>query len=450
MKDLFDTAFKYEIAQVFEKGQEGPQYTYSLSLIANGKEVPVQAVIGTHRLRDYINNYTDLFSITFITGKADLEYKIKPYQDNLEAIVIRKRLSTNPTSQTKNSTSPRVVARYKAVMTDSSRDIIEQNNPFVKDKDVMDRLMSEPVTIQLIDPTTDKLRLITVGTIPRNHTGMQIIQTLLTKYSKEATNLAGSAPVGLDIAPGYNTEVRENIVLNGLTKLTALPKFIAENAGGIYPAGFSYYLQDRIWYLYPPFDPERYHKVKRNLTIVNIPKNRLAGLEKTFRNSLTQLIFLSTGEVQHVDFADQNQLSYGNGSRFLDATRLTKMGKMLNNRFMVDATKNMNEIQTNERRDGLTVAYQGSTGITSNKYAQTSLMAARMGSFVQLDWSNGDDTLIYPGMPVRYLFLSGNKPTEAFGTVAAIETYQLPQNSNITTPKLTSRAAVTIFIHHPN
>lgn len=449
MKDLFATAFKYEIAQVFEKGKIGPCYVYGLSLIANGKEIPVQAVTGLHRLRDYINNYTDLLSLTFVTIKSDLEYKIKPYQDNLEAVIIRTQVSNNPLITKSGSNMPRIVARYKAVMTDSSRDLIEQNNPFVKDKDVMGRSISEPVTIQLIDPTVEKLRLMTIGTIPRNTTGMKCIETFLTKYSKEASNLAGTSVIGLDIAPGYNDEVRDAIVIPSFTKVTKVPDIIANNCGGIYPAGFSYYLQDRIWYLFPPYDPKRYFKVKRNLTIVNVPKNRIAGIEKTYTDSKTQVIILCTGEAAHVDFADQNQLSYGNGARFLDATKLTKMGEMQNNRYQVNAGKNLNEIQTNERRDGSTVAFRGTKAITSNKNAQTSMMAARMGSFIQLEWTSSDDSVIYPGMPVRYLYLDNTKPTEAFGVVAAIETYQMPTADNFANTKLGSTSAITIFIHHP-
>lgn len=449
MKDLFETAFSFEIAQVFEQGNVGPAYNYTLTIIANGVEVPTQAVISTHRLRDYINNYTDLFTVTFIMVKSDLEYKIKPYQDNLEAVIMRKQVSNNPVIQTGSVNAPITTARYKAVMTDSSRDIIEQNDPFIKDKDVQGRRMSKPITIQLIDPVVDKLRLITVGTIPRYTNGMKAIETLLTKYSKEASNLAGASTLGLDIAPGYNDEIRSAIPLRGLTRLTALPNVIAANSGGIYPAGFSYYLQDRIWYLYPPFDPQRYFNVKKNLTVVNLPKNRIMGIEKTFKNSATQLIFLSTGEAEHVDFADQNQLGFGNGARYLDASRLTKMGTMENNRYKVNASQNMNEIQTNVRNDGLSVAFRGTAGVTTNKYAQTSLMSSRMGSFVQLTWSMGDDSLIYPGMPVRFLYLSDNKPTEAFGVVSAVETYQAPQADNIALPKLLSKTAVTLFINHP-
>lgn len=450
MIDLFGTAFKYEIAQVFEQGNVGPQYSYNLSIIANGKEIPIQAVIGTHRLRDYINNYTDLFTVTFLTIQDDLEYKIKPYQDNLEAVLVRKQVSTNPNIQNDSGMSQRIVARYKAVMTDSSRDIIEQNNPFVKDRDVMGRTMAPPVTIQLIDLAVDKLRLMTIGTIPRNEPGMKVIETLLTKFSKEASNLAGTYPLGLDIAPDYNKEVRQQIVIPDFTKVTAVPKLIAENCGGIYPAGFGYYLQNRIWYLFPPYNPDRYFSVKKNLTIVNIPKNRMAGLEKSFRNTETQLVVLCTGDVSHVDFADQNQLSYGNGSRFFDALKLTSMGTMSNNRYQVDASKNMNEFQTNERRDGLSVAFRGTTPITSNKYAQSAMMAARMGSFVQLEWTSSDDSLVYPGMPIRYLYLANTRPTEAFGVVAAIETYQLPEASNIAETKLMSKSAITVFIHHPH
>lgn len=450
MKDLFDTPFKYEIAQVFEQGVVGPAYNYTLTIIANGVEIPVQAVISTHRLRDYINNYTDLFTVTFIMVQSDLEYKVKPYQDNLEAVLIRRLVSSNPQIQTANINSPITVARYKAVMTDSARDMIEQNDPFVKDKDVQGRRMSKPVVMQLIDPVVDKLRLITVATIPRFCTGMKAIETLLTKYSKEASNLAGASTLGLDIAPGWNEEVRQAIPLRGITRLTTLPNMIANNCGGIYPAGFSYYLQNRIWYLYPPFDPQRYFKVKKNLTIVNLPKDRIKGLEKSYKDSSTQLIFLSAGAAEHVDFSDQNQLGYGNGARFLDASRLTKMGTMQNNRYSVNASNNMNEIQTNERKDGLSIAFRGTSAVTTNKYGQLSMMAARMGSFVQLEWGMGDDTLIYPGMPVRFLYLEDNKPTEAFGAVSAVETYQAPQADNIAMPKLLSKTAVTIFINHPD
>lgn len=450
MIDLFGTAFKYEIAQVFEQGNVGPQYTYSLSLFANGKEVMATAVTGTHRMRDYINNYTDLFSLTFLMVQDDLEYKVRPFQDNLEAVIVRRTVSTNPNIQRGSKNRGRVMARYKAVMTDSSRDIVEQNNPFVKDRDVMKRTMAKPVTIQLIDLTVDKLRLMQVGTIPRAEPGMKVIETLLTKFSKEASNLAGSSTLGLDIAPGYNTDPRAAIVIPDFTEVVSMPKVVSDNCGGIYPAGFSYYLQDRIWYLYPPYNPQRFFSVKKTLTIINVPKNRIPGIEKTYRDSETQLIMLCTGDVKHVDYADQNQLNYGNGSRFLDARKLTDMGTMQNNRFMVDASKNLNEFQTNERRDGLSVAYRGEKPITTNKYAESSAMASRMGSFVQLEWSNGDDSLIYPGMPLRFLYLADTRPAEAFGVVSAIETYQVPSNDNLGETKLTSRSAITVFIHHPN
>lgn len=450
MKDLLNTAFRYEMGQVFSEGVVGPSYNYTLTLIANKVEIPIQAVIQLHRLRDYINNYTDLFSLTFITGADDLEYKIKPYQDNLEAILVRERVSTNPLIQLNSGAKKRVVARYKAIMTDSSKAIVEQNDPFVKDRDVMGRRLCDPITIQLIDPSVDKLRLMTVGTIARGESGMKVIETVLTKFSKEASNLAGTAPLGLDIAPGYNTEIRSSIVIDHITRVTELPNLVAKNCGGLYPSGFSYYLQNRIWYLFPPYDPQRYFKVRKNLTVVNIPKNRVMGLEKTYKESETQVVMLCTGEVQHVDFVDQNQLNYGNGARFLDATRLTNMGTMENNQYLVDVAKNMNEFQTQERRDGLSVAFKGTKPITSNKYAQTSEMAARMGSFVQLQWSNGDDNAIYPGMPVRFLYLANNKPTEAFGCVAAVECYQMPMTNDIANPKLSSSLAITIFIHHPN
>lgn len=448
MKELLDTAFQYEIGQVFNSGTVGPNYTYTVSVIANGMEIVASKVLGRHKLRDYINNYTDLSSITLLFVNSELEFKIKPYHDNLEVVIVRGYASVNPTMVSQNILKMSETFRFRGILTNESRDLLSQNNPFIKDRDVQERSLSKPITIQLIDKTVDVLRTMEVNTNFRNTSGIKAIETLLTAKSKEASNLAKSAVLGIDIADNYNTDIRSSIT-TGTVKLTSLPKVIAENCGGIYPAGFSYYLQNRIWYLYPPYDIQRFKKVQRNLTIVNLPKNRLAGIEKTYRNSNTQLIILSTGDVSHVSHSSQNQLNYGNGARFLDADRLDEMGVMDNNRYRIDVTKNFNEVETYERSDGMSIAFKGNNYITSNKYGELSQLAARMGSFIQLTWSNSQDELIYPGMPVKFLYLDNNKPTEAYGVVSAVETYETPANINFAQTKFTSETAVTVFIQQP-
>lgn len=448
MKELMDTPFQYEIAQVFNFGSVGPHYNYTVSVIANGKEIIASKVVSRHRMRDYINNYTDLSEITLIFIQDDLEYNIKPYQDNLEVVLIRSELTADPTITTSPGLSIREVFRFKGYMSDESREMITQNNPFIKDRDVMSRILSKPVTIQLVDKTVDLLRVMSVGTTVRDlkASGMDIIKTVLMSKSKEASNKANSQILGMEIAGNYNDSIPVQLSIPAYTKLTRFPLVVSNESGGIYPAGFSYYLQNQIWYIYPPYDIERYKKVQRNLTIVNLPKNRIAGIEKTYRNSNTQLVVLSTGDVVHVNYADQNQINFGNGVRFLDADRLENMGVMENNRYRVDVSKNINALETNRRSDGMSVAYESSRPITTNKYSQMSEAAARMGSFVQLSWSNSDDSLIYPGMPTRLLYLDNNQPTEAYGVVSAVETFETPVNVNFAEPKLVLESAITVFI----
>lgn len=450
MKEILDTAFQHEVSQVFEGGVRGVHFKYQLSVFAGGKEIVAQNVLGTHRDRDYINNFMDLHSVSFTVTKYQLEKQIHPFATNLEVQLVETQVTNNPALTGHGQTfGARKVYRYKAIMMDESRDLISQNNPFLKDPDVLSRMDVEKVTVQLLDKTTEKLRLVEVSGNFRGKTGIDLIRTILTKYSAEASNQASSSILGVDIADNYNEEIREQINISQQIPLSAVPQYVSDNCGGIYAAGFSYFLQDRIWYLFAPYDVKRYKRVQRNLTIVNLPKDRLAGLEKTYRRSNTQVVVLSTGEVKHINNADANTMNYGNGSRWFDPRRLFNNGKMENNRYRVNAAENINQVKIRDRDDGSVIAPKSSYGITTNKNRELSELAARAGSLVQVSWENSDDSLIYPGMPVRFLYLDNNRPTEAYGIVQGIETFKYQVNNNFAEPKFASASAITVFIENP-
>ena len=110
----------------------------------------------------------------------------------------------------------------------------------------------------------------------------------------------------------------------------------------------------------------------------------------------------------------------------------------------------MNQVVVNPRADENNFAPVGISRITSNKNKELSALAIRQGSFMQYVWENSDDSLLYPGMPIRLLYLDNNKPTETYGCLVSVETYEMPVNKAFGQTKMGCHTALTVFIKHPN
>lgn len=442
---LDNTPFRYEVLEVLKKGKVSAQ-NYIETTITGGKSVvrPL-TVIQMSRYRDYIENFAQLFTITVVTTLKEYEELVLADPSTLKMTVRLYELSKNASVSAQYFVNP-IEFTYKAKIIDIASDQIAQNNPMINNPQT-GNLTIKQFSLQLLEPGFESVSIKTAGGGFRDISGVELIKILLTRYSTDDEIDTVTSVQGVDVVPGYNEQKMSQIPIDHMTPLVKAINIINDNCGGIYPTGFSYFLQGNIWYLFPPYDLSLFDKARKTITVVNLPKDRLPTLEKTYFNSDTKLIVLSTRDATYTDNREVNTFNHGSSVRFLDANRLLDgFGEVKDNKFLVNSALNVNEVTLNERKDGANILRSGQARITSNKNSELSKLAQKRGFYFQLIWENSDDSLLFPGMPAKVLYLKDNKPASAKGVLIETETIWVPAEKNFKATKLTRTTALTFFV----
>lgn len=447
MATIQDSALYNEVQAVASSGQKPVNSRWECTIHADGKDINTLYVRDLDEMCNFVENYTTEISIEIAILTGDWMYKVVPFKDKLEVTVRRFTLLEAP-QPIVNDEIPPETYRYRATLFDNGSELLEGQNPAGHDKATADRGDYRHVRMQLLDPVIEQLRMKSVGGQYRNCTGLDLVRTLLGKHSKE-TSVADAAAVvkGVTVAANANTEVRQHIVIPHMTPLTEFPKVVNEICGGIYPAGLGYYLMRQQWFLYSPYDVTSFTKSPKTLTIVIIPAGRMPQPERSYRETPTQVIVLGTGEVKHKDNSEQLQLNRGNGVSFIDAKKVTEgFGKVENNKLIVDAASNVNRFVAEKRATGLNFVPESEKRITANYLTEYGKLARRNGGELVITWENSNPRLLYPGMPVRILYLENNKAQETYGCLIGMHTHTGATNRNPSDRRFTSNTALAVFV----
>lgn len=442
---LGNNPFRYEVSEVINKGHMST-CDYAEGVIECSKGTfNVINVKRMSRYRDYIEDYAQQLLVTVTTT---LELYETMFHSDLSDVKLTLRLFEMPLNAPFSYavlTNPREFT-YKAKLVNVASDQVSQNNLMVNSAAVMRSTLKE-FTLQLLEPCFESVSIKTVGGPFRDINGVGLMRTLLTKFSTDDEIDAITAVKGVDIAPGYNEAKRSQIVIPHATPLVKALSLINQSCGGVYPTGFSFYLQNQLWYIFPPYDIQRFNKTNRTITVVNLPKDQMPNIEKTYYNTDTKLIVLSTRDAKVVDRRESMMFNNGNAIRFIEANRLFDgMGQVEDNKFKIDISKNVNDIALKERTDGANILRAADVKITANKNIELGKLAKNNGFYYQVTWEHSDDSLLFPGMPAKILYLKDNKPASATGTLIESETIWVPAENNFKNVKLKRVSALTFFV----
>lgn len=444
--DILDTLVSREIALIGGSPQPRIAHQWNVVIKANGKEVKPMYVKDVKLDRLYHRNYADELRLTIGLNFSDYQYAVLPYKDTIEVMITKVPLSSSvqPDSTTKSN---RITHTYKAQLMNGNSSAISGDNPLTVSKDVAARADIQDLVLQLFNPVLDTIRKRTFGTVFRNTSPLDAVGYVLTKLGKvEGADQANSV-LGINIDPTFEKEPRDHIVVKHDTPVVEVPNEIDKQVGGLHPAQMRYYLQGQYWYLYPIFDHQRFNTVDRTLTLIKIPKHRLPAVEKTYRISNNHLIVLSTRATTHQDNSESQQLNEGNGVRFADARRvMNDYYAAGNNKAVADSSENLTEVVYEPRGDESDMVRGGGTLITDKYNKEYAKLARKSGSYIQTIWEHCDVDLLFPGMPVRYIFQDGSVTKELYGTLNAVETLDYNTNNTISNPRFVTMALLTIFV----
>ena len=442
---LDNNPFRAEVSEIAAKGKTKSAFYIEAHITSNKGTFKAMNVTGLNRYRDYIDDYTQNLIVTVNATLGQYEQLIHADTSSITLTLTMYEIGFQSAFSLSSLTHPKQFT-YKAKLLEIDSSQISQNNPMSNNPQIGDMTFRE-FNLQLLEPCFESVSIKTVGGVFRKTVGIDLIKTLLTNYSTDDEVDAVTSVKGVDVVAGFSEKITEQIIIPHMTPLTKAINIINNNCGGVYPTGFSYFLQNNLWYIFPPYDLSRFDKTNRTITVVNLPKDRLPNIEKTFFNSSTKLIVLSTRDTKIIDHREAKTFNDGSSIRFVDANKLYEnFGSVEDNKFKVNASENVNEVTLGVRSDNMNVLRPTETRITANKNNELTKLAKSKGFYMQLTWENSDDSLIHPGMGAKILFLKDNKPASATGVLIESETIWVPMEQNFKNVKLQSISVLTFFV----
>lgn len=447
--DIQSTPFAREIASVTDNRMHTPCLSYDIEFLINGDSYKPLAIMGITNTSDFINAYYRVYAVIFKTTAAIREVMVAN-SSTIEAILKTYEIGRDTSYSISALRNPKI-RRYRAKLYLEESDYISQNNPagndeaYLRDKSLVD------VKVQLVEKGFEQLKSRHVGGTYHKQSGYNLLRHLIDYHANLDNDDVNSLINGVDVAPNYNPEPKEQIVLQQGTSLVEAMHVVNQDSGGLWATGFSYFIHNQTWYIFPPYSLGRYNDNVKKLLIVNLPKDRLPGLEITHRDTDSLLTILSTREVIVKDKREAKKLSFGTGVRFAEASRLLKgFADRVNNKLLVDASKNVNDLVVSERDDGVQQMRFAANKLTAAKNLELSKLAPSKGFFMRISWENSEDSLIYPGMPVKVLYLKKKKPTTAIGIVVSCESADFPTEKAFPPMKFSQLTYINVFVGELN
>jgi hypothetical protein len=433
--DIENSSLWREVQSVLGGGSKPVHQTWAVRIFAGGDTIIPFKIVSVDIDRDYLNNYTDFILVDVRVPLGTYAKRLYPHLANVE--IELKRVNIGETSDAAQLNDAVEVERYTAIMIDTGNPIIENGVGNTTSEEDLNRIEILTVKFQLLNKVLEQIRVIPVGGIRRNMTGEDVVKSVLTQ--------------GVRMVPASNQQKRSAVILPHNLEMVNVPHHVHYHCGGLYNSGLGYYLQDDYWHVFPAFDNTRFNEGGTTLTIINLPPRRLPGVERTYRKDGDNLVVLATGDSNFRDVSNTMQLNAGNGVRFADATSLLdSFATVANNKAQAARGRSNTEIITDKRPNGINYTPTAARSINANPYVEYSALAARQGSGINLVWENADHTLLYPGMPVRVMYLDGAEIKELYGVLLGAHLYASLRDVGVTSERFVNNLTLSVFVKPMN
>jgi hypothetical protein len=438
-----------QIQAITRSGAKEVHYHWVAQIHANGKTYDALKLTDLDIRRDYEHQYGDEVQATLTFPLGTFYSRIYPYMDNLECTLFKLPLLESGNSA---DTSQAVQSeRYACVLHDvPGSPGITSDAPNNADEQALNLTELFTVQVELLNKSIQQLRMMSFGGVFRQCTTEKALRAIMTVESQKLVIDQSRQNKGVEMVPANNTTVRDHIEIPQGTPLIDVPSYIHERCGGVYSAGFGYYLQNDHWYVYPLYDPTRFLTARQALTIVNVPKNKFPSVERTFMIDGNNVILMATGDVKFKDKSNEDHLNRGNGVRFADASKLMDgFTKTQDNITLAGRGGSNTEVISAPRADGLNNVKQSDTPIHANPYKEYSKLAQRDGAYLLMTWENSDPSYITPGVMCQILYLDGDDVNTIYGTVLHAHSKVRMSGSGMTNGRHITDTGMVIFVKRP-
>lgn len=424
-------------------------WNYSADLMINDKLYSLPTVNYVNIRRQYNNDKCDIIMMGAKLPLRMYEQLLIPNARNFEIMLTRTLVGTDGTERENDEKYFRVYRGFLDVVPDTKM-TKDTRGGTVSTDDTLGQLVD--INVQLIEDVVYEMDLTATGGVIRDTSFKDILSYFLSHKLKEVEikktllDLRYNRVRGVDVVPPHNTKKPEFVLIPSNTLITDIPHLLQKNHG-IYSSGMGYYFQDGWWHVYPLFDTTRFEKVKKSLTLLCVPKEELPTSEKTYLYRDEQLYVFSTGQRMVVDLSDEMGQQLGTVTRWWTSSDLLdSMYKIKDNKATPALDETMRTMTMRRRTDKRNRVVQPDGNFTDNPYLLTSKNMLARGRYLTTSWDSCDQTLLYPGMPSKILYVENDELVEVKGTLLKADIDIKPATEGYTDNTFKSSALLTFFI----
>lgn len=443
--DIEQSSLYREVEAIVTSASKPVHYAWRAEIHVNGMTYSPLKLLSIDVSSDYDSKYADEIIVALAISGGTYAKRIYPFKEQVDITLYRQ-----PLLEVGDSIDPEraiETERYTATLIDTGNPLLEANGLNSPSEEALNLTNIFEISFQLVNKALEQLRMISVGGKYRNATVEDVIKSVLTTESRKVAVENIRLPQGVDMVPASNVRSREHVIIPQGTKLVDVPEYVHRKCGGVYSAGLGYYLQGDFWYVYPCYDTTRFNSALQTLTVINIPTNKLPGIERTYRKDSANLVVLATGEVRFRDDSEVQQLNYGNGVRFANADNfMDGFTTTENNKTVAKRSENNSEFVSVTRKSGNNNVQLSASAINSNPFVEYSKLARRQGSLLSFIWENSLPSLIFPGMVTKVMYLEEDDIKEVFGVVLKAHHYVQTKGQGMTDGRHICRTMLSIFV----
>ena len=408
MKEFEKTPLWLDVRKIFNSVTKPVKFRISGILHTEDEDIDIVKIIEIDNCRDYVNNIGDVVFISFIMPLGDYAQRFYPYRANLELTIVREL--EEEVGNSIKSNQPILKEKYKAIFLPDVNMNIRANELESKDRFSLNLQDIVTVKLQLMNRSLEPLRIKTVGGTYQGYNQYTLIRTLLGGESLKVLVEGKKSIDGIDVVAPDNVKIRPDTLIPHGTLITSIPTFLQEKVGGVYNAGIGTYLQSYndklIWFVYPLFRTNRFDSNVPKVVFYATPGHRYGGVERTYRVEDTITYVSVTGNKTYVDSGETDLMNAGSGFKMIDASKVMSQPVSITPTGPVGDATVLNYSAGGEKRsDGLNYHPTSGREASVNPYIQSTAILQRQNAYIYLTWENSNPSLLYPGMPCKYVYL---------------------------------------------
>lgn len=436
-----DGVFQNAVAKLHSNTSNPVHWKYeAIFITATGEQIPVHNVQALARISMYFAETTDYLFITVNLFKSAYQQLL---QGNRKQLKLQLTRSPTTVSGDPVTTGGNYVETYCAHLLDLTSEAIE-TRPGAATGTYLDDLGGFVTTkVQLVERGIAEFRLWEISGVYRNCTMGQLILGLLSTPIKA---LGESGEISYNVtmyAPDNDEPYYQRIIPNGIT-LVDIPGYL-QHMWGVYMGGIGNYLSQGMWYVFPLYNFNRYHKATKRVTIINVPTNEMLGLTVSYHVDGNEIYIYATGDTKHIDTSDKRLDKSGTGFKAAKLGNLvTGFTESANGETFIPKGKNLNVVSFDDREVEADNIKAVPNLLSDNLWRDSSNVIQNMGNFIKLSWENSNMGILYPGIPVRFIYKYRGTPYALFGTLCSADTATTTMLNNITDTKYTNNTVLTI------